>query len=421
MGLQNMEWIENQVVWSSSSFWRTGGATITHALAFLTVLLALWKFPRGTSAFDPNPRKQPLSSTPGGIVTPGSNNNTGNTSREKRSVNSNPLFPQERQPHTHVKAKVIVSGDATGCHRPVIECVMTGSETDTFSSGSSPEQQQRRSLDSIVTAEPSVFMKEQAPESTMAERYRFLVARDGNEQKALVNLLKYLEWKRIHLTTLREQEIKYQHLRDLEHPNSEKNDIYDWTVASQTALKIKLQKHANEEISLPRIAVMMTLPNGSHACDMDGRRIIHLAPAQMDSKLCSLSTYALAIALYLDRKADRNSIEKVTISLDLRPGKGWANIPGVKLIPFIKDIVTLLLTIFPERLHKNITYPLPYALSWVFAVIKKVIDPGTAKKLCVITGSAGVDSPLPFDELVALVDKDVLMMFEKGRLDAFIH
>ena len=418
MGLENIEWIESQVVWteSSSSFWRTGGATtsITHALAFLAVLLALWKFPRGASAFDPNPRKQSLSSStpPAGIVAP----NSKTIDKEEGSVNSHPLFPQDQQSHGHVKGKVIVSGDAAGCHRPAIECVMTGSETDTVSSESSPEQQQQ-CLDTI-TEEPSVFMKERAPESTMAERYRFLVARDGNEQKALVNLLKYLEWKRIHLTTLREQEIKYQYLRDCDNPNSEKNDIYDWTVASQTALKMKPQKQ-KEDINLPRFAVMMTLPTGSHARDRDGRRIIHLAPAQMDANLCSLSTYALAIALYLDRQADRNSIEKVTISLDLRPGKGWANIPGVKLLPFIKDIVTLLLTIFPERLHKSITYPLPYALSWVFSVIKKVIDPETAKKLCVITGPAGVDSPVPFDELVAHVDKDVLMMFEKARLDAF--
>ena len=268
-------------------------------------------------------------------------------------------------------------------------------------------------------------MKEHAPESTMAERYRFLKARNGNEQKALVNLCKYLEWKRRHVTVVQEQEQKYQHLRDGDNPHSEKQDVYDWLVASQTALKIHPHKHppkySGDTLFLPRIATMMTLPySESHACDRDGRRIIHLVPAQMDAKFCSLSAYSLAIALYLDRKADRNSIEKITISLDLRPGKGWGNIPGVKLIPFIKDIVTLLLTIFPERLHKSITFPLPYTLSWVFAVVKKVIDTETAKKLCVVTAPAGMDSPVPYDQLVAHVDRDVLMMFEKARLEAFL-
>jgi hypothetical protein len=121
----------------------------------------------------------------------------------------------------------------------------------------------------------------------------------------------------------------------------------------------------------------------------------------------------------LDRKAQREAAEKITLLMDLRPGKGWRNISAIRLIPFIKDIVSLLLTMFPERLEKTILFPLPFALTWVFGAVKAVIDPVTAEKIQVLSGAANVDSPLPFDQLMQHVSSEVALMCENERLASF--
>ena len=406
-----MEWIETQ-----GNSWRTGAdammtamplPSITHVLSIL-IILALWKFPRSVSAFDPNPRQSSSPAMP-----------------PNNKKHSNPTFPSPLRP-PHPPTPIGSSSDA--------DSVSTASVQSRSSSESLQQQQQQQQQSPIAWNEPSLYMKSQAPESTSAERHRFLVARNGNEPQALKNLQKCLQWRQAHAAIQCEQEQRYRHIRD----DDGDQDLYDWIVASQTALRMnhppqqQQQANGNDNANyaknnnanlgwqfLPRVAKTLVLPNGCDACDVDGHRIIHLTPALMDDHICSLHTYALAIALYLDRKVDRSSMEKITLTLDLRPGEGWRNIPGVRLIPFIKDIVKLLLAIFPERLHKSVIYPLPFALSWIFSAIKTVIDPETAKKLYILSGSAGMVSPLPVDQMAKHVSRDIAMVCEKERLESF--
>ena len=78
-----------------------------------------------------------------------------------------------------------------------------------------------------------------------------------------------------------------------------------------------------------------------------------------------------------------------------------------------------MLTIFPERLYRSVLYPLPFAFTWVFNAVKVVIDPVTAKKICVLPGQAGQTSPLPLDAMTQYVSRDIALLLEKERLESF--
>lgn len=348
-----------------------GVPSIGHILA-LFVLIGLWKFPRTAHAFDPDPRQTSANSPTNPRITPP----------------PPPPPPLTRRMSSEWESESTTSCDSEG----------------SFESLSRLAEQS--------PTEPSCFLQSRAPESTPAERHRFLVARNGDEAKALENLIKYLIWRKTYQAIIQEQEQRHYNLQ------YEDKDLYDWIVASQAALQ------ANNDPAfgwkwLPRIARTHVTPNGQEAVDRRGCRILHIIPAMIDDHICSLSVYSLAIALYLDRKGQREAAEKITILMDLRPGEGWRNISAVRLIPFIKDIVPLMLTMFPERLEKTILFPIPFALTWVFGAVKAVIDPVTAGKIHALSGAANVNSPLPFDQLMQHMSSEVALICENERLVSF--
>jgi len=383
---------------------------ITHVVAIICILL--WKFPRSAIAFDRITRRPSfaaLSTKHEPFDKPATKILTQSTADDFSAASSDLVVEETQKRVPVLKENVLVAA-------AVVSSRNTAEQLQHAQQPAPPEME-----------EPSEHMKEKAPSSTKAERYRFLAARNGNEKKALVNLQKCLEWRLAHAHHVKEQEEKFQHLltETYKSKNStggfcnDKRDLYDWTVASQAAL-CKNYPEGNGTKVLPRIVTnVVCRKSGNEARDLRGQRILHIFPAQIDDDICSLETYALAIALYLDRKADRYSLEKTTLTLDLRPGKGWKNISGMKLIPFIKAIIKLLLTIFPERLYKCIIYPLPFALKWIFAAVKVVVDPDTAKKLVVLSGGANMDSPLPLKQMMEHVSEEVAYLFEKVRLEAF--
>lgn len=350
---------------------------------FLITMLCLWKFPRA-QAFDPDPRPN-IKNVTSSMMTPPP--------------------PQEAQPQLPgtppPQASNLLEWETASSGSCDTQSV--AAETSVYSDEAPKES---------LPQEPSCLMSHECPESTQAERHRFLVAQDGDEQKALENLHIYAEWRRQHEPLEKTQEEKHCSLQFDDY------DLYDWIVASQTAL------HANTETKevwlwLPRVIRTHTLPNGPTAADCDDSLILHMMPALIDDQICSLEAYSLAIVLYLNRKVQRDSLDKVTILMDLRPGEGWRNTPAVRLLPFIKSMVTLTLKMFPERLHKCVLYPLPWALSWVLNAVKTVMDPTTAKKLVVVEGGAGMNSPLPLQKLTKHVSKDVALMCEHERLESF--
>ncbi|CAB9524228.1 expressed unknown protein [Seminavis robusta] len=248
---------------------------------------------------------------------------------------------------------------------------------------------------------------------TFAERKRFLTANNGNEEKAMAQLQAYLEARDEFQGTQLQLEVSYQSLID-----SHGRDYYDWVIASETA-----KEAYNEDKSsamLPRIMRTHIMEDGKEACDLEGHRILHVLPAQIDPALFSLKTYALAIALYLDRKVSRESVETLTVLLDVRGGAGWANPKAFNLMPFIEETCSILISMFPERMHKTIIYPLPYALTWTLqSIVSSVLDAKTVQKLAILSGQTGVDAPMPRQKLFLHVDEKVALICERERLEAF--
>merc|ERR1712032_954479 len=117
------------------------------------------------------------------------------------------------------------------------------------------------------------------------------------------------------------------------------------------------------------------------------------------------------MGMYLDRKLDRNNTEKVTVVIDIRSGTGWPNPSAVSIVPFIKLVVGLLNTYFPERLNRCILYPLPYTATMLFNTAKSYLDPDTATKIQVCSGSGSIKSPVP-DKVSKFIDEEAIAVME---------
>ena len=159
--------------------------------------------------------------------------------------------------------------------------------------------------------------------------------------------------------------------------------------------------------------------DGKPITDKSGRRIIHHLPGLINTNDGSASFYANCIAYYLDRNLDRNNIEKLTIMIDVREGAGWPNVPAYKMVGFLKTVVRVFESNFPERVHKFVVFPVPLILKGLVNTIKLLFDPTTAKKLTLATGSALVKSPLPRKDLSEYIDEPILDQTEEIRLSLF--
>ena len=199
------------------------------------------------------------------------------------------------------------------------------------------------------------------PESTLAERRRFLKARKGVIKAASAQLGSYIEWRS-------------RNKIDEFFPSTFTTDEEDWELAARGALEIANTSRESpaRETMLPRIVSVYGGNDGLVLC-RNGARIVHVLPSQLDTTIAPATTYALALAMYLDRKLDRNHTEKVTVVIDIRSGKGWPNPSSVSLVPFIKLVVGSLNSYFPERLSRCILFPLPMTATVIFNKAKGTI------------------------------------------------
>lgn len=200
------------------------------------------------------------------------------------------------------------------------------------------------------------------PESTLAERRRFLKARKGVIKAASAQLGSYLEWRS-------------QNKIDEFFPSTFTMDEEDWALAARGAMEIANNsgKSQTHERLLPRIVSVYGGNDGLVLC-RNGARIVHVLPSQLDTTIAPAKTYALALAMYLDRKLNRKHTEKVTVVIDIRSGKGWPNPSSVSLVPFIKLVVGSLNSYFPERLSRCILFPLPMTATVIFNKAKGMCD-----------------------------------------------
>jgi len=251
--------------------------------------------------------------------------------------------------------------------------------------------------------------------STPEERQRFFLSSGGNTQATIRSLNHYLRWNKLYVGTKRDNGI-----RILPTPDGD----YDlWVESCLTAMKLCGEV---ENIVLPRIVRMPpthanATPNAKHDnfVDRDGHRAFCIRPGLMDLRLARGSTYTLAVAIYIDGCCARDELERVTVCLDVRAGRGWPNTHVLRLIPFIKESLKILLPLFPERLHKALVYPVPPAFLFVWKMMSKYLDKDTVDKVCIIEGRCKIEAPPPDDKLRAHFGEKELQQLETCRVETF--
>lgn len=264
------------------------------------------------------------------------------------------------------------------------------------------------SLDESLEADEA--LAKLCPAATAAERKRFLNARQGSVPGAEKILKNYLSWHQKHMDVAVEHRIVRQETND--------KDLDIWREACLVAMKACQEKGDG---ILPRVirTHIRTDGTGDPLVDKDGFRIFQIMPAQMDINLASSSTYALAVALYLNLQLDREAEERIVVCMDVRAGQGWPNTHAVRLVPFMQQTTTLLLSLFPERLHRCLLYPVPPSFMWVWNAISKVVDPLTREKICLMSGPNKIVSPPPFEQMFEHMDMDAAHHLEGARVGDF--
>jgi hypothetical protein len=155
--------------------------------------------------------------------------------------------------------------------------------------------------------------------------------------------------------------------------------------------------------------------------DKEGHRILHILAARLDPSLADASFYATSLALYLDRciDLDRTSLERVTLLLDVRPGKGWRNLPALELVSFTRQLVGRLQTLFPDRLHRCILFPVPRPAIVLWKVFSVFLHENTRSSVCLVAGGATLNSPVPRTALGRYIDETYIGYCEDVRLSYF--
>ena len=287
-------------------------------------------------------------------------------------------------------------------------------------------------------------LQEYCPASTDAERRRFLTACNHNVKEAAARWQHYWEW---HQTYHQQQPQSIQPI--LIQPTGDPDyDVWVqacWTAQQQTACGGGHGQVTGVEtttttttarIVLPRVirslnySATTTTTTTDHDDDdhpqqqQQGHqhRIFYILPGMMDDKLAphnNYSTYTLAVALYLDALVQRDSMETVTLVVDVRAGRGWPNVHAVKLVPFIKTSLQLLLTLFPERLHKCVVYPVPSAFFYLWSLISKCMEDVTAAKICIVSGKCTMEAAPPTEQLEEHLGKEAASLLEPYRVSKF--
>ena len=280
------------------------------------------------------------------------------------------------------------------------------------------------SKDDIIYTNKLKEMHKALPTSTQAERHRFLIAdRQGNTKAAIEKLQNYLDWRE-------------------EHVDDELSHLDSWSYATQIAMNHQARRTAKKGNSINDSGIDSTntykLPcplfmyeheststtntsiNNSVTTTTTRMKYIQHLPARIDLKLADNSTYALALALYIDHILDRNSTEKATLVIDVRPGYGWSNIKAIQLLPFIQMVSKLLCDLFPSRLEKCIVYPVPKVALFLWKAVQPFVGTETVDKICLISGSAGKKDKVP-KQVSKYLDEELIAKLEERRTSLFIR
>jgi len=237
------------------------------------------------------------------------------------------------------------------------------------------------------------------PNSTPAERRRFLIACDDDLEISTERLGGYLDWIGIH-NDEDEDAVKLAGIKD------------DWEYACKyVASKSDVMEAGTV---LPRFINSGLEEGDTRFVDKKGNRMVYIMAATLDSTLADADTYSLIFAIYMKRTASRNSMEKLCVALDVRAGEGWANPNVLNSGSMLKATCNLINNLFPETLDRVIVYPVPTFGTYIWSVLKIFLDPVTAEKVKLEAGGSSRTDPTP-ESMSQYFDADTLERMKKCR------
>jgi hypothetical protein len=160
--------------------------------------------------------------------------------------------------------------------------------------------------------------------------------------------------------------------------------------------------------------------DGNPLCDRKGHQIFQILAARVDLQAACANTYATAFLLYLDAHLRRDTLDLVTLLIDVRPGRGWPNLPALQMLGFIRCLAQVLHDSHPCRLHQCILFPVPRPAVMIWKTVQNFLDPLVRKSIVLVPGAANLTSPVPRDRLKDYFDDQAgLDLMEQTRLEAF--
>mmetsp|Transcript_22312 Transcript_22312/g.32938 ORF Transcript_22312/g.32938 Transcript_22312/m.32938 type:complete len:351 (-) Transcript_22312:130-1182(-) len=276
--------------------------------------------------------------------------------------------------------------------------------------GSSKATTEEQKLDSLL---------ELFPTSKLEERERFLRAKHGNITNAAKKLEKYLNWREQH--NLDSLQYNVESISDENDWNESYRFAMEYAVVSAVTKKNRLRSNLKLASKIPQISFVYNNECGDIEKTSNGNMVLHIMPGLIDLNLATPELYALTMALYLDRKFDREKHGYATVFLDFRAGKGWPNQPAFSMMPFIRMIAGFLHKYFPRRFDSCVMYNLPKSAMWIWEMVKPFLDRSALESIIPISGSDRHSGLAPNDKLSEFVDFSLLEKMEKKRLSFFVH
>lgn len=269
------------------------------------------------------------------------------------------------------------------------------------------------------------------PEATDTEVRRFL-SDHGTVTASSRKLEAYLRWNVANEDARREATTAQPDLSP-EEVGSEPGRASDsdtWSFCCVAAgRRLSETLPSGDPLRLPQLAIFVGARDGGGAIsgegkggivDQEGNAVLHLLPAMLDTDLASPSAYALATAMYCDAALDRSDARRVTLVVDVRPGKGWANPAPTKVVPYLQKLSKIGSNMFPGRLARAVAVPVPAVCVGLWNMFRPLLDKRHAARVCLVGGPAGYKSPLPPEDMTEYFPMETIEALEDCRRANFL-
>lgn len=172
-------------------------------------------------------------------------------------------------------------------------------------------------------------------------------------------------------------------------------------------------------IDTPQVLHSMS-PDGTKLQDKEGNQMIYALPALLDTKNSCENVLLSLFALFIEQHLDRSREDKITLVIDVRPGKGWPNDHALRMMKFIRHLASELYYFFPGRLHHCFVLPVPRPAVFIWNMIHSLLHASIRDMVSLLPGSAKLTSKLPQDHLRKSFGEGVTEQMEAIRVDSFI-